>query len=343
MTSIKDLSKELGLGVSTVSMALNNNPKISQKTRDLVQAKAKEMKYIKNGAAVDLQKRKTNLILLVLHDASRAFFSRVIREIQNEVGLAGYDLIISTTYGGHTGTAVRYIKEKRADAVIVYTKTISDELLNECASEDFPIFVLGHNAYIDNKWVRSYQYSPENDQTLLAADYLISLGHKRIAYVMGFHESYGTIRGLKQFKNSMKNNGFEFKESMVFDADGNGELDGYRVAKEDISKKIKDFDALAFANDDIAIGALRAFSELGIKVPEDISVIGSHNIPQAATSIPALTTVSSDSDYEDYYKDFISLLISYIDKEPNNLIENRIQQYRTIDFIVERESVKKRN
>lgn len=340
MVSIKDLSKELGIAVSTVSMALNDNPKISKKTRELVQKKARELKYVKSGVAVDLQKRKTNLILLVLYDASRSFFSNVIRELQNAVANAGYDLIISTTYGGHTSTAEKYIKERRTDGVIVYTKTIPDELMDLCASKDFPIFVLGHKVLGKNKYVRSFHYGTE-EQTLITADYLIGLGHKRLAYVKGFHESFNTIRSLKYFEYSMKVNGLEFNDSMVFDANGNSELDGYNVAKNDIAKRYKEFDALVFANDDIALGALRAFREIGIRVPEDISVVGSHNIPQSATSIPPLTTYSSDSEYADFYQDTINLLVSYIEKKVDTKLEEKITQYKSFDYIVERESVKK--
>ena len=105
MVSIKDIAKELNIGVSTVSMALNDHPRISEKTRQLVHEKAREMKYVKSGAAVDLQKRKTNLILLVLYDASRSFFSEFIKHMQIATGDCGYDFLICTTYGGHRGTA----------------------------------------------------------------------------------------------------------------------------------------------------------------------------------------------------------------------------------------------
>ena len=74
MTTIKDIANALGIGVSTVSMALNDNPKISQKTRDKVKAKAEEMHFVKNTSAANLRSNKTNLILLVVNDASLSFF-----------------------------------------------------------------------------------------------------------------------------------------------------------------------------------------------------------------------------------------------------------------------------
>ncbi|MBQ4253984.1 MAG: LacI family DNA-binding transcriptional regulator, partial [Erysipelotrichaceae bacterium] len=270
MVSIKDISRELGIAVSTVSMALNDNPKISAKTRELVQEKAREMRYVKNGAAVDLQKKKTGLILFVIYDASRSFFSETIKRLQAATSELGYDFLISTTYGGHSDTAQRFIRERRSDAVIVYTKTIDDELLNENASADFPIFVLGHKAETENPYVRSFLYSSVTEP-LDTCEYLIEKGHRRIGFVTGFAESYGTIRSMNGYRLSMKNHGLPIDESLIFDAKGSQAEDGYRVCQEDILKRLDDMDAVIFSNDDIAVGAMKCFNDHGISIPERIS------------------------------------------------------------------------
>ena len=341
MVSIKDIARELNIGVSTVSMALNDNPKISEKTKQLVHEKAKEMKYVKSGVAVDLQKQKTNLILFVLYDASRSFFSEVIKQLQIATGDFGYDFLISTTYGGHRSTAERYIRERRSDAVIVYTKTIDDKLLDECASENFPIFVLGHQADTDNPYVRSF-FVPEN-QPLQICEYLIGKGHRRIGFVTGFAESYGTIRSMNDYRLSMHQHGLQVDESLIFDSAGSHWEDGYRVTEEKILSRVDDMDALIFSNDEIAVGAMRCFNDHHIAIPEKLSVTGQHNIPDSLTTNPPLTTVAGTNSGGEIYQDVIKCLDSYIRGKPNRKIEKKLSQYKSGTVVVERGTVRDLN
>ena len=341
MTSIKDIAKELNLAVSTVYMALNDNDRISKETRRLVQEKAREMKYVKNGAAVDLQKQKTNLILFVLNDASRSFFSYVIKSLQKATAELGYDFLISTTYGGHRNTAERFIKERRSDAVIVWTKTISDELLTEYASADFPIFVLGRKVKTDNPYVRCHLTSEV--KPLVTCEYLIEKGHRRIGFVTGFAESFGTVLSLQGFRLSMKQHGLPVDESLIFDAVGSQAEDGYNVTEKQILDRLDDMDALIFSNDDIAVGAMRCFNDHNIVIPDRISVVGRHNIPASATTVPPLTTMThSHSDTEIYTK-LVKCLDSYIRMEPDLKLEKELNDYQAKDMIVERQTVRDLN
>ncbi len=342
MVSIKDIAKELNIGVSTVSMALNDNPRISEKTRKMVQEKAREMRYVRNGAAVDLQKRKTNLILFVLYDASRSFFSKVIQQLQEATNQLGYDFLISTTYGGHSSTAERYIREKRSDAVVVYTKTIEDELLGECASPDFPIFVLGHNADTGNPYVHSF-LSAKETEPLDTCEYLIEKGHRRIGFVTGFAESYGTIRSMNGYRLSMKNHGLPIDETLIFDAKGSQSEDGYRITEEEILKRVDDMDAVIFSNDDIAVGAMKCFNEYQIAIPEKLSVIGKHNIPASSSTNPPLTTSTSVLGYPDYYLDLMRYLDSCIKGRPDSSAEEKLNSQISDNVIIERQTVRDLN
>lgn len=341
MTSIKDIAKELNLAVSTVSMALNDNDRISKETRRLVHEKAREMKYVRNGAAVDLQKQKTNLILFVLNDASRSFFSYVIKSLQQATAELGYDFLISTTYGGHRNTAERFIKERRADAVIVYTKTISDELLSEYASADFPIFVLGRKVTTDNPYVRCHLVS--EIKPLITCEYLIGKGHRRIGFVTGFAESFGTVLSLQGFRLSMKQHDLPVDESLIFDAGGSQAEDGYNITEKQILNRLDDMDALIFSNDDIAVGAMRCFNDHNIVIPDRISVIGRHNIPASATTVPPLTTMTYKHSDPEIYTKLVKCLDSYIRMEPDLSLEKELTDYQASDMIVERRTVKDLN
>ena len=342
MVSIKDISQELGLAVSTVSMALNNNPRISEKTRKLVQDKARELKYVKNGLAVDLQKKKTNLILLILYDASRAFFSETIRQLQSCIDEAGYDFIISTTYGGHRDTAEKFIRERRSDAVIVYTKTIEDSLLGECASADFPIFVIGHKAQTDNPNVQSFLYT-EEVKPLVTCEYMIAKGHRRLGFVTGFAESYGTIRSMNGYLLSMKNHGLSIDKSLIFDAKGSQFQDGYRVCEEQLLGRLDDMDGIIFSNDDIAIGAMQCFNDHNIPIPEKVSVIGMHNVPGSASTNPPLTTEMTVNNNQNFYQSMVNYLVSCIEGRPDRKTFEKIRVYHSESIVVERQTVRDLN
>lgn len=341
MTSIKDIARELNLAVSTVSMALNDNDRISKETRRLVHEKAKEMKYVKNGAAVDLQKQKTNLILFVLNDASRSFFSYVIKSLQKATAEMGYDFLISTTYGGHRNTAERFIKERRADAVIVYTKTIPDELLNEYASADFPIFVLGRKVETDNPYLRCHMVS--EIRPLITCEYLIKKGHRRIGFVSGFAESFGTVLSLQGFRLSMKQHGLPVDESLIFDAGNSQAEDGYNITEKQILNRLDEMDALIFSNDDIAVGAMKCFNDHNIAIPDRISVIGRHNIPASAATVPPLTTMTYNNSDPEVYTKLIKCLDSYIRMEPDLKLEKELNENHGSAVIIERETVKDLN
>lgn len=334
MATIKDISRELNLGVSTVSMALNNNPRISKATRELVLEKAKELKYVKNTAAVDLQKRKTNLILMVVNDPARSFFAETINRIQREVARHGYDFLIATTFEGHDETAKRYISERRADAVIVYTATIDEEFIIENASESFPIFILGRDVQGEN--VYSFQKPVEIQSQ--GVNYLIEKGHRHIAFVKGSPYSLGTLRKFRGYMYGLCEHGIPADKRLIFDANGSERSDGYRITEEMISQ-IKDIDAIIYSNDEIAIGGMECLKKHKIRIPEDVSILGGNNSPIAEYVTPRLTSVGSKYGGSKCFADIIDVVIGLIEGQDVSEKLNRLSNQPVEMEIAERESV----
>lgn len=336
MATIKDISRELNLGVSTVSMALNGNPRISKATRELVLKKAKELKYVKNTAAVDLQKGKTNLILLVVNDPARTFFAETINRIQREVARHGYDFLIATTFEGHDETAKRYIKERRADAVIVYTSTISEAFIIENASESFPIFILGRKICSEHV----YSFQKPNDVQSEGVNYLIEKGHQHIAFVKGSPYSLGTQRKFKGYLAGLRDHGLPIDETLIFDANGSDRMDGYRIT-EKIIPHISELDAIIYSNDEIAIGGMECLKKHQINIPEDVSILGSNNSPLAEYISPKLTSVGSNYS-SDTFPMLIDALVALIEGAD---VQKQIQALSDMPVnmqIAERETVSDR-
>lgn len=343
MASIKDIAKALGLSVSTVSLALNDKPRVSDETRELVKAKAKELKYVKNGIAADLQRKRTNLILFIVNDASRSFFSSIINQLQKATSYFGYDFLICTTYGNHLATAQRFIQEHRADAVIIYTNTVPDQLIQENAHEDFPIIVLGRKVVGEHIYCYEFQ---EKTPYLDTTEYLIQTGHRRIAFVKGSSVSLGTSRTFRQYQATLEAHHIPLDEKIIFDANGASYKHGYETTKE-LLPMLQHIDAIQYSTDDIAIGGMMCLKDHGIRIPEEISVVGRNNIPESAFFSPGLTTSGSVGDNYIFYESLVHYLIMLIEKDEDyltvsNQLAHYLENYSNPSRLIVRESVKER-
>lgn len=330
MASIKDIAKELKLAVSTVSMALNDNPKINIETKKKVMETAKRMNYVKNGIAVDLQRKKTNTILLVVEDAARAYFSKFIDGFQKYIAKYEYDLLISTTYKGNMKTALRFISENRVDGAVVFTNTISDEFLKRYASENLPIVAVGRKISDDNLYS---VYGASSKGATLLTEYLIKQGHKKIAFMKGSGTTAGSSSRYRGFKDVLEKAGL-LDLHVFIDAEESTLKAGYDTTKK-LMKENTNIDAIFYANDDIAFGGIEALDELGIRVPDDISIVGSNDLPISKYIRPALTTTLGNQETMAF--EAVSMLMKALKRET---IDNPIVTVDT-DIII-RESVKKR-
>lgn len=341
MASIKDIAKELGVSVSTVSLALNDKPRVSEEMRQKIKEKAREMNYVKNGIAADLQRKRTNIILFIVNDASRSFFSSIINHLQVATAAFGYDFLICTTYGDHIATAKRFLEERRADAAIVYTSTVPDEMIREYAREDFPIVVLGR--HVEGDYI--YSNTPAQiDGALLTVDYMIEQGLRRVAFVKGSRVSLNTSRSYNQYRNSLEKYGIAYDDALVFDAGGASYKYGYSVT-EQLLPIIHDIDAIQYSSDDIAIGGMMCLREHGVSVPDDISVAGRNNIPESGFIYPGLTTLGSEHDDYLFYESIIHYLIVLIEKDEGyeNIsaqLKNYLDHYSNPAHLIVRGSVK---
>ena len=346
MASIKDIAKALGLSVSNVSLALNDKPRVSQETRNLVKAKAKELKYVKSGIAADLQRKRTNLILLIVNDASRSYFSSVINHLQKATSNFGYDFLICTTYGNHNATAERFLKEHRADAVIIYTSTVSDELIIENAREDFPIVVLGRE--VKGDYIYCYNYEKNNEKDILdTTEYIISQGMNKIAFVKGSNVSLGTSRTYKKYKNTLEKYQIPLNTNWIFDAEGSSYHHGYEITKK-LLPIINEIDAIQYSTDDIAIGGMMCLKDHGIRIPEDISIAARGNIREAELISPGLTTSGTIKENYLFYESIVHFLILSIEKEEENKnilgqLAHFLSHYQNPYDLIIRDSVKKKN
>ena len=286
MATIKDVAKLAGVSLSTASYALNGSAKISEATRDKVLSAAKQLNYRRNGFATDLKRSRTKTIALLVSDLAGPYYSELIRGVQETAFDNSYDLIACSSFGGDDSTAIKFLTEKRVDGVIVSAHNLRDATILESARNGYPIIVLDRIL----KGEHIYNVTVNNEQGgYLATEYLIKNQFRNIAYIGGQTNSYDHKFRFQGYLQALTDYGLQpptrFNVSGRFTTEG-----GYTATKLLIASRNLP-DAIFYANDEMALGGIRAFTEAGIGVPGDVSIVGFDDILAAEFVNPSLTTI----------------------------------------------------
>lgn len=286
MVTIKDVAKLAGVAISTVSYALNDSPRISRATKKKVQTAARDLNYKKNGLAAALKSTKTNTIALLLSDLSGPFFSELIKGVQDIASANTYDLIACSSIGGAQSTAAKFLTEKRVDGAIILAENIDDDLAIRAAQQGFPLVVL--DRILDNENIYMVEVD-HREGGYRATEHLINHHHKNIAFINGPLSSHDAALRYQGYLKALKDYGLDYQSKWDINGDFTQES-GYRstrvlIAQRDLPTSI------FYANDEMAFGGLQAFKESGIRVPQDISIIGYDDIERVKYTEPPLTTI----------------------------------------------------
>ncbi|TDL80283.1 LacI family DNA-binding transcriptional regulator [Peribacillus frigoritolerans] len=292
MATIKDVAKLAGVAVSTASYALNHNSRVNAETAKRVLEAAKTLNYQKNGIARDLKRSKTETIGIIVQDLSGPFYSELMRGVQDTLLTHQYGLIACSSIGGNVTTASKFLQERRVDGVIILAESLPDELILGSVREDFPIIVLDRkldsdsiiHVLVDN-FSGGYQ----------ATQHLIDLGHKKLAYIGGPSHNRDNQLRFEGYKQALKDSCITLHPSWILQGQYTRE-GGYSAAKI-LMMQGNAPSAVFCANDEMAVGALKAFKESGLHIPDDLSIIGFDDIEISQYISPPLSTVKQ-SNYE---------------------------------------------
>jgi LacI family transcriptional regulator len=283
VVTLKDVAKRAGVSVSTASYSLNGSTLISDDTKKKVLDAAKEIGYRPNGLAKNLKEQKTNIIGLFLSGFTGPFFTDMMEGIQDVVMQKGYELVVCASVDKH-----RLLVERYVDGAIILNYHMDDELLQSIATEKFPCIVMDRE--LQNPFIKNILL-PNELGTATAVNYLIEKGHKRIGFIAGSKESYDGETRLKGFKEEVQKHNMNFLEHDLLRADFT-EASGYLAMSQYMDQMGKELpSAIVCANDEMAMGAIRAVQERELKVPEDIAVVGFDDIYVSQFFNPPLTTI----------------------------------------------------
>ncbi|MEF3077653.1 LacI family DNA-binding transcriptional regulator [Winogradskyella poriferorum] len=277
-TTIYDIAKEVGLTAATVSRALNNNPKISEKTRKLVQETAQKMNYEQNTLAKALKSGKSYNVGVIVPRMDSNFFASVIRGIEEELYPKGYHVIVCQTHDQEnleTGN-INSLLNAQVDGILMSISNAKSKsnVFHNIAQKKVPLIFFDRKKEIPG--VSSVTIDDFNG-AYQATKHLIEQGCKRIAHL-------SNNRSLEIFKNrylgykqAIIDHGLEFDEDLVIETFSKVS-EGRKTVKKLLKMKNPP-DAIFSSSDFSALGAIQEIKDQGLSIPEDISVVGFSNEP----------------------------------------------------------------
>ncbi|GAW92364.1 LacI family DNA-binding transcriptional regulator [Calderihabitans maritimus] len=288
--TIKDIAKRAGVSYSTVSRALNNRPEVNEKTRREIQKLAEEMGYRPNAIARGLVTQKTGTLGLVIPDITNPFFPEVARGAEEEADRRGYNVFLCNT-AWDLEKEQRYLEalvSKRVDGIILSSASEDSEYVARLARSGPPLILINRVL----KQVNTNYVVIDNIRgAYMVVEHLLDLGHRRIAYIGGPEKLEPSRERFEGYRLALAARGVDIDPLLVRYGKFKKE-DGYRNACVLLEDPALRPTAIFAANDILALGVIQAARDLGLQVPEQLSVVGFDDIPFVSYGEIRLTTVA---------------------------------------------------
>ncbi|WP_090797452.1 LacI family DNA-binding transcriptional regulator [Paenibacillus sp. GP183] len=296
MVTIKDIAKQAGVSVTTVSRALNGYDDVNEETRKKIEAIAHNTGYSPNMAARSLISKKTKTLGLLLSNVTRSSSKdniafEVLCGMNDRSGELNYDLVLfsTTPQKQRTKSYKSLCQERGVDGVIIMGIRLDDPYLNEIVISPIPCVLI--DIPIKGKNV-GYVTSDNVNGAFKATKHLLDAGHRQIGVINGHSQADVSIQRLKGYHEALNSCGIPFNESLV--RDGSFSENDAKEATYQLLSQHPDVTALFCASDLMALGAMQAVRGLGLQLPQDVSIVGFDNINVSAYCSPALTTINQN-------------------------------------------------
>ncbi len=286
--TIKDVAREAGVSVQTVSRAINDKGEISPQTQERILRIADRLGYRPNSVARSLATRRTQNIGLVVPDVANPFFAGIARGIEDAAHQSDYNVFLCNTDENvdRETSAIHSLEAQRVDGIILCSSRLSGAQLQKLANRYQPLVLV--NRRIDHPQTGTVLVDDAKGATD-AVRYLLQLGHRHIGLLAGPPASHsgraraqGYIGALRAAIDEVPEHWREHCAPQV---------EGGRTATLALLERAPELTALLAYNDLVAVGAMRATMEMDRRVPQDCAIVGCDDVPLAALVSPALTTV----------------------------------------------------
>ena len=288
MATIYEVSKLAGVSLATVSRVINNSGKVTEHTREKVEAAMKTLGYRPNRIAQSLATKSSNSVGVLIPELYGPFFGVILSNIEDELRAEGKHVIITA---GHSDEAtemdsIEFLSSCNCDALILHVYAVPDEYIKQLRERDIPIVVIGHHiAGMEKNCI-----SIDNESGAFSATRtLIELGHRQLATITGPLWKTDGQQRLAGYRRALDEAGLDFNQKLLVEGDYE-EASGRQGMRQLLEQDIP-FTGLVCANDEMAAGAIAVAQQRGKVIPDDLSVIGFDNVFFATYMNPALSTV----------------------------------------------------
>ena len=291
--TLKEIAEQLNISVTTVSKALKNYSDVSPKTKALVKELAKTLNYKPNAFAVNLRTKESKTIGLIIPVIVHHFFSNVIRGIISQAEKKGYLVIILQSNESYEleKKQIDLLMSQRVDGILISLAngTANFNHLNEVIAQDKPLVMFDKIAKIVKC---SKVIIDDRKAAYIATQHLIDTGCKRIAHFRGALLPQNSIDRFLGYKKALLDNNMPYDPSLVYICEcGDMSFEEGKINARLLFNDHKDVDGIFINTDLVAIGAMTEFNKLGVRVPEDISIVGFSNWFMSSVISPTLSTI----------------------------------------------------
>lgn len=329
MTTIKDVARKAGVSTSTVSRALSGRVFVEPDTKEKVNKAAKELNYRPNPLAKGLKNGRTEMLGVILPDISNTYFSILVKCIEKYATEKGYSILLVNTNEDveQEKLAVQLLRERYIDGLAIIPACSEMEHLHELEQEDIPYVLV-------NRWIDENMNCVSNDQRGGCYDvmqYLIKNGHKKISVMLRSFEQNIYRDRYNGCMDALREHGLADSERYFLH--NVNSIENSQQSVQELLSKGDNPTALFITSELYAFGAYKAIYEQGLRIPEDISVMGFDDLPTSPYMFPSLTT----------FHQSIERIAEYTVAGLLRQIENKQERPEKIllrGFIIPRESVK---
>jgi LacI family transcriptional regulator len=309
--TIQDVADLAGVSIATVSRVVNGKSPVVAETAQRVMDAIRELNYVPRAAARILASKRTNTLGLIVPEISGEFFAPMLSGIEAAAGEAGFDLLIHTTAYKKPEMRRHTLGEHNTDGLLVFIGSMEMAELERLNSIGFPVVFLHQTA---PEGLNIPVVTVENKKgAFWAVEHLIEVhACRRIVYLSGPDGNEDSGWRERGYRQALENHGITFDPALVVPGYYSSRRAEHTV-RELLASGLK-FDAIFSGDDLAAVGALSALREAGVRVPEDIKIVGFDDIPLARHLIPPLTTVHAPT--EEVGRTATGLLVRLVHREP---------------------------
>ena len=289
--TISDIARLAGVSRATVSGVLNDSPFVGKKTKTRVLEIIEKHNYRPNEVARALTLKQTGILGLIVKDISNPLYSKIAFGVEETCSERGYNVIIAgSQHNWEIEVAkVNSLKRRRVDGLIIFPIQIGVDLghIWELKRENYPFALLAEVPGLDADLVRA----DDEDGAFKATEHLLQRGRKCLVHISGHNSTLAAERRIKGFQRALMRHNIVPKEEMTIEGGWRLE-DGYKAGKKIIAQKGRCPDGVFCFNDLLAIGFIRAVVESGMRVPEDVAVVGFDDSGVSGYLATSLTTIA---------------------------------------------------